>query len=383
MAEVGALCVLDRAGGYRAACGLFGAEAADIAAFLDIARLLYDGPWLAEYTAALREVVVGRPGIMHPVTRAIVAAGPERRTVDAFDAFHALAGVRRLAAELFGKYDALLLPTAPFCPTLAELAANPVGPNARLGIFTNFVNLCDLAAIAVPAGFGADGMPVGVTVLGPAWAEGRLAAIADHVHRSLSAGVPDAAPADVLADDETTLFCIGAHVSGLGLNGQVTSLGGRFLRAARTLPEYRPHALGARPGMLRAGRQLRARSGRCRRLRSARCWRKCRRRWVLHRGAGGRALPGLPGRGARARARAGCHRAWWLAGVAGGRGRGVMTDQELDAFMDSSAMALGIAVDPEWCAAVRANLAVVFRMDALMLDFPLDDAAEPGPVIWA
>ena len=239
MAGVGALCALDRAGGYRAACGLLGAEAADIAAFLDIARLLYDGPWVAKHTAAPREVVVGRPGIMHPVTRAIVAAGPERRTVDAFDAFHALVGVRRLAAELFGKYDALLLPTAPLCPTLAELAANPVGPNARLGTFTNFANLWDLAAIAVPAGFGADGMPVGVTVgvtvLGPTWAEGRLAAIADHVHRSLSAGVPDAAPADVLAGDETTLFCIGAHMSGLALNGQVTSLGGRFLRAAAYL----------------------------------------------------------------------------------------------------------------------------------------------------
>jgi allophanate hydrolase len=252
VADVGHLCAPDWAAGYAAAGALFASETVEIGPFLEIARLLYDGPWVAERTSALREVVEGRPGIMHPVTRAIVAGGLSRRTVDAFDAFHALAQVRRQAEALFAQYDALLVPTAPFCPTLAELEADPIGPNSRLGTFTNFVNLCDLAAIAVPAGFGADGMPVGVTVLGPAWSEGRLAAIADHIHRSLVADVAPAAVADPLAADETALFCIGAHMSGLPLNGQVTGLGGRFLRTARTLPEYRLHALGNRPGMARA-----------------------------------------------------------------------------------------------------------------------------------
>ena len=251
VADVDALCEPEVTRLYHRAAGRFAAETIDLAPFLDMARLLYDGPWPAERAAALRAIVTTRPEIMHPVTRAIVAAGLTRLTVDAFDAFHALARVRRLAAELFARCDALLVPTAPFCPTLAEVAADPFGPNARLGTFTNFVNLCDLAAIAVPAGFAADGLPVGVTVLGPAWSEGRLAAIADHIHRSVTPGLPAAAAADDLAADETALFCIGAHMSGLPLNAQITGLGGRFLRASRTAPVYRLHAIGNRPGMAR------------------------------------------------------------------------------------------------------------------------------------
>ena len=103
--------------------------------------------------------------------------------MDAFEAFHRLAEARRAAQLLFRDHDALLLPTAPFCPTLAEVAADPIGVNSRLGTYTNFVNLCDLAAIAVPAGFDSNGLPMGVTLIGPAWSEGRLAALADDIHR--------------------------------------------------------------------------------------------------------------------------------------------------------------------------------------------------------
>jgi allophanate hydrolase len=252
VADVDALCEPEITRLYRRAAALFTTETIGIEPFLTGARLLYDGPWIAERAAALRDVVTSRPEIMHPVTRAIVEAGLTRKTVDAFDAFHALARVRRLASGLFARCDALLLPTVPFCPTLAEVEADPFGPNARLGTFTNFVNLCDLAAIAVPAGFGADGLPVGVTVLGPAWSEGRLAAIADHIHRRFTPDLPPPSPPDELAADETALFCIGAHMSGLPLNPQITSLGGRFLRVARTEPVYRLHAMGNRPGMARA-----------------------------------------------------------------------------------------------------------------------------------
>ncbi len=243
---------------YARAAALFGGAQVDIAQFLAVARLLYDGPWVAERTAALRDVVEQRSEILHPVTRAILERGFERKTVDAFDAFHLLAQARRTAATLFRQYDALLLPTTQPCPTLAEVEADPIGVNARLGTWTNFVNLCDLAAIAVPAGMGADGLPFGVTLVGTAWSEGRLAALADHVHRALNTtagaggAIPHAALPDALAADETALFCIGGHMAGLGLNHQVTALGGRFVREDRTLPLYRLHALGARPGMLRA-----------------------------------------------------------------------------------------------------------------------------------
>ncbi len=252
------LCEPEVADAYAIAAAGLETETIDLAPFLDIARLLYDGPWVAERTAALRHVVEGAPESLHPVTRTILEAGFERRTVDAFDAFHRLAEARRLARTLFGRIDALLLPTAPFTPTLAALDADPIGPNSRLGTFTNFVNLCDLAAIAVPAGFTPDGLPVGVTVLGPAWSEGRLAAIADIIHRRAAQRIgatqlplPPAAAADPLGAEETGLFCIGAHMAGLGLNGQLTALGARFLRIAETAPEYRLYALGERPGLVR------------------------------------------------------------------------------------------------------------------------------------
>jgi allophanate hydrolase len=250
------LCEPAIAATAKRAADLLGAEPVDITPFLEIARLLYDGPWVAERTAALADVPFQH---CHPVTRAILESGLTRRTVDAFDAFHRLAQVRRLATELFAGCDALLLPTAPFCPTLAELEADPIGPNSRLGTFTNFVNLCDLAAIAVPAGFGPDGLPVGVTLLGPSWSEGRLAALADRVHREFATTVgatslplPPPATPDALAPEETALFCVGGHMAGLPLNGQITALGGRFLHATRTAPSYRLHDLGDRPGMIRA-----------------------------------------------------------------------------------------------------------------------------------
>ena len=238
---------------------LLGAETIDISQFLDIARLLYDGPWVAERTAALRDVLENRPDILHPVTRRILEGGLALRTVDAFAAFHQLTQARRAATELFRHYDALLLPTVPFCPTLAEVAADPVGVNSRLGMFTNFINLCDLAAIAVPAGFDTNGLPIGVTLVGPAWSEGRLAALADRIHRTsvnrigaTHTPLPPPALPDTLAADETALFCIGAHMSGLPLSQQLTTLGGHFLYTGCTRPIYRLHALGNRPGMLRA-----------------------------------------------------------------------------------------------------------------------------------
>ena len=258
-AEPGEVCSASVAAVTAQAAAFLRAETVDIAPLLDVARLLYDGPWVAERTAALGAFLRAHPDACHPTTRLILEGGLQRRTVDAFHAFHQLAQARRFAARLFATCDALLIPTAPFCPSLSELEADPLGPNARLGTFTNFVNLCDLAAIAVPAGFGADGLPVGVTLVGPVWSDGRLAVIADHVHRHFAETVgatglmlpPSAAP-DSVGADETPLFCVGGHMAGLPLNHQVTDLGGRFLRTAETVPGYRLYALGNRPGMLRA-----------------------------------------------------------------------------------------------------------------------------------
>ncbi len=259
VAEFGDICTPQVTEITHRAARLLGAETVDITPFLEIARLLYDGPWVAERTSAMAGFLAAHAEDCFPVTRKILEGGLLRRTVDAFDAFDKLAHARRLAVRLFESCDALLLPTAPFSPTLAELKADPIGPNSRLGTFTNFVNLCDLAAIAVPGGFDDDGFPVGVTLIGPAWSEGRLAALADHVHRQFvhtvgatGAPLPLPEPPDALAPDETALFCVGGHMSGLPLNGQITSLGGRFVRVVSTAPGYKLSALGNRPGMLRA-----------------------------------------------------------------------------------------------------------------------------------
>ncbi len=259
MADVAGLCVPAFASAFQDAASFLAAEPVDITDFLAVAKLLYDGPWVAERTSALRQVVTERPEILYPATRSILKSGFDRGAVGAFDAFHELRQAQLHARELFARYDALLIPTAPFAPTLAELEADPLEPNRRLGTFTNFANLCDLAGFAVPIGFAPDGTPIGGTLLGPAWSEGRLAPIADRLHRRFSQSVgitgqplPPAGAACLLAPDEIALFCIGAHMAGLPLNGQVTSLGGRFLRETTTTPEYRLYALGNRPGLVRA-----------------------------------------------------------------------------------------------------------------------------------
>ena len=259
MADVAELCDPEVATAYRAAGAALNAEPIDIAIFLKVAYLLYEGPWVAERTAALRDALEHRPDIIFPATRTVLEAGLTRLTIDAFDAMHVLQEARRQAALLFRRYDALLLPAAPFCPTLAEVQADPFGPNLRLGTFTNFANLCDLAGFAVPIGFSPAGTPIGGVLLGPAWSEGRLAPLADALHRRSTASVgataqplPPAAAPDAIAPEETALFCIGAHMAGLPLNHQITALGGRFIREAVTAPCYRMFALGNRPGLVRS-----------------------------------------------------------------------------------------------------------------------------------
>lgn len=230
----------------------------DVAPFLSIARRLYDGAWVAERTAALRDRVEHRPETLHPITRAILQSGLDKRTVDAFDDFHAAAEARALARKMFADADALLLPTAPGLPTLADVTDQPVAANSRLGTYTNFVNLCDLSALAIPAGFRPDGRPVGLTLVGPAFTEARLAGLGAALHHAaglhlgaLDAPTPPPPPAPAPGADEAPLFCIGAHMAGLPLNPQLLRHGGRFLHAALSAPLYRLHDLGNRPGLVR------------------------------------------------------------------------------------------------------------------------------------
>lgn len=148
---------------------------AEIAPLVACAKLLYDGPWVAERRAAVGRFLDAHGEAMHPVTRAIVSGAERFSAVDAFEGLYALKGYARVAEALFAEVDALVVPTAPLFPTLAELEADPIGPNSRLGTYTNFVNLLDLAALAVPGPFRPDGLPAGLTLVGPRGHDHRLA----------------------------------------------------------------------------------------------------------------------------------------------------------------------------------------------------------------
>ena len=235
----------------------------EMAPFLEAARLLYEGAWVAERTAAVGDFLARQPDEVHPVTRAIIAPGAKLSAVDAFRGLYRLADLASAARRQLQGIDALMVPTAPSAYTLADLAADPMGPNARLGTYTNFVNLLDMAGIAVPSAILADDTPIGVTFLGCAGEDARLAGLGAAYHSAtglplgaLGAHQPPAPP-DTAApgDGEIALAVVGAHMSGMPLNGELAALGARFLEATETSRDYRLYALPgpppARPGLLR------------------------------------------------------------------------------------------------------------------------------------
>ncbi len=146
----------------------------DLTPFFAVAKLLYEGPWVAERHAAMRSFLATNAGDVHPVTRQIVEAAGRFSATDAFEGLYRLADLRRATEQVWTRVDALVVPTAPVFPMLADLAADPIGPNNRLGTYTNFVNLLDLAALSVPGPFRADGLPAGITLIGPRGSDAAL-----------------------------------------------------------------------------------------------------------------------------------------------------------------------------------------------------------------
>jgi allophanate hydrolase len=234
----------------------------DLTPFLEAARLLYEGPWVSERTAAVGDFIARRPGDVHPVTRRIIEQGNGQTAVDAFRAFYRLADWRARAHRALDRIDALMVPTIPAPCTTAEVEADPIGPNSRLGTYTNFVNLLDLAGIAVPIALESDGTPFGVTLLGSAGRDAELASVglAMHARTGLTLGalgVPLSAPpprGSKPQAGEVAIAVVGAHMSGLPLNRELVDRGGRFLFTSATARDYRLFALESeqpRPGLLR------------------------------------------------------------------------------------------------------------------------------------
>ncbi len=213
-----------------------------------VARLLYEGPWVAERYAATKPLIEENPGAFHPVTLEIIGGARGLTAVSAFEAMYRLADLRRQTAPIFDNVDCLAVPTVPRMYTVAELEADPIALNSNLGTYTNFVNLLDLSAISVPAGRRGDGLPSSLTLVGPAGADGHLAGIARAIEGTSGDKAAKAAPGRI------EIAVVGAHLSGLPLNHELTRLGGTFVRATETAPEYGLHALGTtppKPGLVR------------------------------------------------------------------------------------------------------------------------------------
>jgi allophanate hydrolase len=257
----------------RLRAGGVAVEVIDVDPFLRAAKLLYDGALVAERYAAVGQFMEGGSADLDPTVAAIILAAKR------LPAYRLAADQERLnqhkltAAAALAGFDALLLPTTTGHPTLAEVAADPVGVNSRMGTYTNFVNLLDLAAVAVPGGT-ADGSPFGVTVVGRAFD--------DQVVIDIGARLTGEQAEEPLPPTGTDLVVFGAHLRGQPLNGQLTALGARFAGVVSTAAEYRMVALPtepAKPGILRAASGGAALAG---------------ERWTLSPAALGRFLAALP-----------------------------------------------------------------------------------------
>ncbi|MGG7099525.1 allophanate hydrolase [Rhodococcus sp. 24CO] len=219
----------------------------DLTLFLDAAKLLYDGALVAERYAAVGEFVDAHPDAVDPTVRSIVApagAIPAHRLLADREL---LAQLRNRAMKELNGLDALMVPTAPEHPTIAEVAADPIGVNSRMGTYTNFCNLFDLSAVAVPAGTAGDAQ-FGVTVLARAFEDGVAADIAAMVTGDEATGWSSHAA------DTVELAVFGAHLRGQPLEHQLTGLGARWCGPVATAPRYRLSALDTtppKPGLVR------------------------------------------------------------------------------------------------------------------------------------
>ncbi len=233
----------------------------DFADFLETARLLYGGPWVAERYQAIRAFIEHQPQSLHEVTRTITLGAKNISAADTFAALYKLQELKRRTASVWNDIDILVTPTAGTIYTIDEVLADPIKLNSNLGYYTNFMNLLDLSAVAIPAGFLGNGLPFGITFGAPAFSDTALLDLAQRWQAvfPLALGATGIERARKLSPPTPELIRVavcGAHMSGLPLNHQLTDRGGRMVLATRSAAKYRLYALpGAgvrRPGMVRS-----------------------------------------------------------------------------------------------------------------------------------
>ncbi|MDQ2148235.1 allophanate hydrolase [Alcaligenaceae bacterium C4P045] len=264
----------------------------DFAPFRELAELLYQGPWVAERFAAVEALWRRDPDSINPVVRSIVEQAARYDATATFNAEYKRAALTRRIQDALAEVDGMVVPTSPSIYTIAELDADPIALNSRLGVYTNFANLADLSALALPAGMRTDGLPVGITLIGPAWGDHALAAfgkqwlakqqlplgatqrpfvqaqapagivddaaLASSASGAASASAPAGIGAAMPAGAVIRVAVVGAHLRGMPLNHQLTSRDGVFVEATTTADTYRLYALAnttpPKPGLVR-GRQ--------------------------------------------------------------------------------------------------------------------------------
>ncbi len=224
----------------------------DFSVFRRTADLLYGGPWVAERLAAIKTFFQNHATEVEPVVRGIIGGAQKYTAVDTFEADYRLRELRQEAAKEWVRMDVLLLPTTGTIYTHEQIASDPVKLNTNLGYYTNFVNLMDLAAVAVPAGFRANGLPFGISLIGPTFTDEALLALADQY---LSPAGDSFVPLLAKPPGCISLAVVGAHLSGQPLNGHLTQRRARLQKTCRTARGYRLYALTAttpaKPGLVR------------------------------------------------------------------------------------------------------------------------------------
>ena len=238
----------------------FGAELVEIdfSPFADLAAQLYQGSWVAERTIAVGEM---DPDKMDPVVRGIVEGGHKYSACEAYHAEYIRAELSRQISLILADFDALLVPTSPTIRRISEMAEEPVLYNSQFGTYTNFTNLADLCALALPAGMREDGLPAGVTLIAPAWHDHALAELGKRWQQAQAlplgaTGKPcPGAQQTIQAPGSVRVAVVGAHLTGMPLNFQLTSRNAVLVEQTLTRPDYRLYALPGtvppKPGLAR------------------------------------------------------------------------------------------------------------------------------------
>lgn len=214
----------------------------DFAPLQEVAKLLYEGPWVAERTAALADLLASNPDAIDPTVRQVIEPGLTMSAVELFEGIYRLAELKRHAEMLWTYVDMLAFPTTGTTYRVAELLAAPITLNSNLGLYTNFVNLLDMAAVAIPAGIRENATGFGITLIGAADTD---IALLDTAGSYLSAAnLPSPPPLDLEDKMQTVkLAVVGAHLKDMPLHWQLTSREARFVGALETAPSYRLYAM--------------------------------------------------------------------------------------------------------------------------------------------